>query len=370
MLVSPLMGPIMGLGMGMAVYDLPLVRKALANYLFAIGAGLSASTLFFLVSPIDAAQSELLARTSPNIYDVLIALFGGLAGTVATFSTKKGNVLPGVAIATALMPPLCTAGYGLANLKAEFFFGAFYLFVINTVFIALATMVTARVMRFPFMHLPEKKAEQRAHRIVFLIVLVTILPSVYFGYDIVHQTRFHERANAFIDKEAVFPNDYLLKRVVNAKERRITLVYGGQFIDQPAIDALKLKLKDYELQDDSLEIRQGFAYLTNKSNIDEEKLKLLESQQQQILIARQQLDSIRRDSVLSQKVLQELATLVQGFQSGVVQPQEVIPGAESLRVARVYLQTQRPLREAERSRLRQWLRVRLGRDSVILNTLQ
>jgi uncharacterized hydrophobic protein (TIGR00271 family) len=132
MLVSPIMGPIMGLGLGMAINDLTLLRKSLFNYFFAAAVGLATSTLYFSLSPISFAHSEILARTSPNIYDVLIAFFGGLAGVLATSSKQKGNVIPGVAIATALMPPLCTAGYGLATMQFEFLFGALYLFLINT----------------------------------------------------------------------------------------------------------------------------------------------------------------------------------------------------------------------------------------------
>ena len=121
MLVSPIMGPIIGMGFGLATTDLTLVKKALYNYLFAGMVGLVASTLYFSLTPIDVAQTEMLVRTSPNIYDVLIAFFGGLAGIIAIASKMKGNVIPGVAIATALMPPLCTAGYGLATLQMEFF---------------------------------------------------------------------------------------------------------------------------------------------------------------------------------------------------------------------------------------------------------
>ena len=153
MLISPLMGPIMGLGLGMGINDVALLKKALYNFLVAAGVALATSTLFFTLSPINEAHSEILARTSPNIYDVLIALFGGLAGMLATSSKNKGNVIPGVAIATALMPPLCTAGYGLATFQFQFFFGAFYLFIINTVFIALATFFVVKFLRFPLKEL-------------------------------------------------------------------------------------------------------------------------------------------------------------------------------------------------------------------------
>ncbi|MDD3724690.1 MAG: DUF389 domain-containing protein, partial [Bacteroidales bacterium] len=149
MLISPLMGPINGVGYSIATYNFPLLRESLRNFGYAIGISLITSTLYFILTPISTAQSELLARTSPTIYDVLIALFGGFAGIVAISSRNKGNVIPGVAIATALMPPLCTAGYGLATMQFKFFYGAFYLFTINSVFIAIASMLISQILKFP-----------------------------------------------------------------------------------------------------------------------------------------------------------------------------------------------------------------------------
>jgi len=214
MLISPLMGPIMGIGLAVGMSDIRLLRKAMYNFTIATLVALSTSTLFFLISPLNDAYSELLARTTPTIYDVLIALFGGFAGIVATFSKQKGNVIPGVAIATALMPPLCTAGYGLATLQFNFFFGAFYLFIINAVFIALATFIIARLLHFPLTHLQNARADKIAQRIVWLIVIVTLLPSLYFGYDVVQRERFTKNANQFITNEAHFKDDYLLKEEI------------------------------------------------------------------------------------------------------------------------------------------------------------
>ncbi len=149
MLISPLMGPINGMGYSIATYDFLLFRKAIKNFTFAVIASLIASTAYFAISPISTVHSELLARTSPTIYDVLIALFGGLAGIVAISSKQKGTVIQGVAIATALMPPLCTAGYGLATGQFYYFFGAFYLFTINTVFIAISSVLISQILKFP-----------------------------------------------------------------------------------------------------------------------------------------------------------------------------------------------------------------------------
>ena len=149
MLISPLMGPIMGFGLGLGISDFGLIKRAFRNFVTAILFSVITSTVFFLISPISEAQSELLARTQPTVYDVLIAFFGGLAGIVASSTKSKGNVIPGVAIATALMPPLCTAGFGLATGNLYYFFGAFYLFFINTVFISLSTYLVVRILKYP-----------------------------------------------------------------------------------------------------------------------------------------------------------------------------------------------------------------------------
>lgn len=286
MLVSPLMGPIMGLGLGMATNDLSMLRKAVVNYSFALVVGLATSTVYFFLSPLSDASTEILARTSPNVYDVLIALFGGFAGILAICSKKRANVVPGVAIATALMPPLCAAGYGLANGIARYFLGALYLFVINTVFIALATLVTARFLKFPYKQLPERRDEVVANRVVWLVVLLTLIPSVYFAYDIVKQNQFRRRADHFISKEAVFPNDYLLKKAVDGKAGTITLTFGGDDIASKDIEALKTKLSEYGLDGATLEIKQGFAVFKedpSSSTNDQEA--------EQLSAALQQMDS-------------------------------------------------------------------------------
>ncbi len=263
MLISPLMGPIMGIGLSLGINDTVLLRKSISNFAVATVVALSTSTVFFLISPLGDAHSEILARTSPTIYDVLIALAGGFAGIIATSSRQKGNVIPGVAIATALMPPLCTAGYGLATLQFNYFFGSFYLFVINTVFIALATLLIVRLLRFPHKHLRDSKTEVLASRITWLVVIVTLVPSIYFGYDMVRQDRFEKKVARFITEEAHFTNDYLLNKKVNAKANTILLVFGGKEILPEEIEQLKSRLKYYGLEQATLEVKQGFAYLAD-----------------------------------------------------------------------------------------------------------
>ncbi len=365
MLVSPLMGPIMGMGFSMAINDLPLLKKSFSSYLFATGVSLATSTLFFLISPINDAHSEILARTSPNIYDVLIAVFGGLAGMLATSSKMKGNVLPGVAIATALMPPLCTAGYGLATLSPVYFFGAFYLFVINTVFIALSTLVTVRLLKYPSKELP-KKDEKRAHNIIYLIVCITILPSIYFGYDVIRQNRFTKKANKFIDNEAVFTNDYLLRRNIEAKSQHILLVFGGAPIEEKQIQILRSKLYNYSLQNATLEVKQGFAYVQeNMTNEKENPLQnVLAQKEKEIIILKNHVDSMVSQQELSSQVFKELRTQYASFTSLVLQQGTVNTDSASQHVWIAIIESKKTTQPDEKKKIEQWLKVRLKIDQL------
>lgn len=259
MLISPLMGPINGIGYSIATYNFPLFRTALKNFGFAVAAGLTASTGYFALSPVSTAHSELLARTSPTIYDVLIALFGGLAGIVAISSKQKGNVIPGVAIATALMPPLCTAGYGLATAQFQFFFGAFYLFTINTVFIAIAAMVVSQLLKFPIITLAGEAHKKKVNQWISVVIVITILPSIYFGYGLVQKERFNDNVARFTRNVSVFEGSYLLRYESNPSTREIMMVYGGNTLTEDHKLLLEEKARDFSLDKVTLNIRQGFS---------------------------------------------------------------------------------------------------------------
>ena len=149
MLISPLMGPIFGLGLGLGVCDIQLIKSSGKNLLVMVSISLAVAFLYFVITPLSLSNpTELLARTSPTFYDVMIALFGGFAGILEQCRKDKGTVFSGVAIATALMPPLCTAGYGLACGELSYFLGALYLFVINCTFIMLATYAGVKYFKF------------------------------------------------------------------------------------------------------------------------------------------------------------------------------------------------------------------------------
>ena len=368
MLISPLMGPIMGLGLGMGINDVALLKKALYNFLVATGVALATSTLFFTLSPINEAHSEILARTSPNIYDVLIALFGGLAGMLATSSKNKGNVIPGVAIATALMPPLCTAGYGLATFQFQFFFGAFYLFIINTVFIALATFFVVKFLRFPLKDLHNPKSQKLAERIVGFIVIITLLPSIYFGYDMIQQNNFTQHANKYIDKETTLPNDYLLSKRIDAKQRKITLVYGGREISETEIKKLESKLKNYYLSNATLEVKQGFAYLNeNDDDVIVSKANQIAAQKDLMIKQLQvQIDSLNTNQQLSEQVYKELKAQNNGIISAIVQPTFIYTDSSTQKAFLVAIETRSKISTKERLQLENWLKVRLKQNNLKL----
>lgn len=363
MLISPLMGPIMGLGLGMAVNDLPLLKKALYNYFFAAGVSLTTSTIYFIISPVNNAHSELLARTAPNIYDVLIALFGGLAGILATSSKQKGNVIPGVAIATALMPPLCTAGYGLATMQLSFFIGAFYLFIINTVFIALATFITVRLLKFPLKHTLDPKEETKAKRIVGLIVLITLIPSIYFGYDIVQKDKYLKNVNRFIETEAVFPNDYLLKTVIDPDARSIVLIYGGEKITEQEIAMLKTKLAGYNLENTNLEIRQGFSYLSEDDEQISQLTKVLTEKDAKLHTIKVEKDSIESHKLFIAQIIKEAQALYPEITDISVAPIYIFEKKLTERKEQlVYIKFTKTPHKKAKEQIENWLKIKFNKN--------
>ena len=376
MLISPLMGPIIGMGFGIATTNLELLKKASYNYLFAALVGITTSTIYFSLTPINVAQTEMLARTSPNIYDVLIAFFGGLAGIVAIASKMKGNVIPGVAIATALMPPLCTAGYGLATLQFEFFFGAFYLFFINTVFISLATLLTARILKFPQKEIVNTKIAKRTNRIILIVTILTILPSIYFGYTMVQQDRYNQKAAEFIKSEIAthpIPNVYLLKEEVDAANQKITLTYGGELIPKEEQEAMKRKLSIFKLENTTLEIKQGFANLKDQEEINPlaaellAKEKIITSISDELKIKDANLDSVQMIRDIGGQVYKELKAQYSTVSSLTMQPGIKHTDSMGTNAWLVQICHDSILAKEDRTRIRSWLKARVNGEEVFVN---
>lgn len=257
MLVSPLMGPIMGVGYGVAIYDFALIRRSLWNLSTAALISLATSTLYFVVSPLAEAQSELLARTTPTIWDVLIALFGGLAGIVGATRREKSNVIPGVAIATALMPPLCTAGYGLAQGNATFFAGAFYLFMVNSVFITFSTVVIISFLKLPHRQFVDQATEKRVQRSLYAVVLIAALPSFYLAQRLVDREVFSARAREFVSRELKFETSRATDLEISPADRRIEVTLFGDPLSPEVRASLERRLPDAGLAGASLVIHQS-----------------------------------------------------------------------------------------------------------------
>lgn len=257
MLISPLMGPIMGLGFGVGTYDLKLVRSGLLNLAIASLIALVASTIYFSVTPLRAAHSELLARTTPTIWDVLVALFGGLAGIVAATRKRHSNVVPGVAIATALMPPLCTAGYGLATGVWGYFLGAFYLFTINCVFIAASAALVTRAFRLHAHVFVDPALGRRVHSAMWVVVTVTMLPSLYLAWRLVGEEVYRTRAGGFVDHELRFAGTRVSDVAIDPKSRRIEVSLIGKPVDNARLDEVRARLGADGLEGTELRVFQA-----------------------------------------------------------------------------------------------------------------
>lgn len=367
MLISPLMGPINGMGYSIATYDFELFRISIKNFSFAIIVSLVASVAYFTLTPVSTAHSELLARTSPTIYDVLIASFGGLAGIVAISSKQKGNVIPGVAIATALMPPLCTAGYGLATAQFKFFFGAFYLFTINTIFIALASVWVSQILKFPIRTVVDETQKRKINRIITLVIIAVLLPSLFFGYKLVREEKFLQNSQRYISNITVYEGNYLLKNNIDASSNTITLVYGGSTLSDNQKKEIISKAKDFDIDDAKIFIQQGLAFKNFENNVETFKLKERIFNLENLLSKKNTtIDSIKNKHKLGSELLNEIKPIFPHIKkclysesfdfNGPKQDSNVIPV--------VILSSAKKIKYSDKIKINNWLKSRLKNDNV------
>ncbi len=258
MLISPLMGPIVGAGFALGIYDFDLLKKSLRNLAIATFVSLTVSTLYFFLSPFKDIQSELLARTTPNIYDILIAFFGGLVGAIAITRVEKGNPIPGVAIATALMPPLCTAGYGLATMNWAYFLGAFYLYLINCVFIGIATFAIIKFLKYPAKQMINPTQQRRVRQSITWLTIIMLVPSSYLAYNLYTEQEFRKQTEKFLTEEFTDKGDVIVykKTSVNSKPRRVELAFLSRRFEPDEIKLLNSKLEKRVDERVNLIIRQ------------------------------------------------------------------------------------------------------------------
>ena len=381
MLISPLMGPIIGMGLAVGRADLELLKRSLTNYGVSTVISVLTAALYFQLTPLTEAQSELLARTSPTLYDVLIALFGGAAGILALSTGGKGNVIPGVAIATALMPPLCTAGYGLAMGEWSFFFGACYLFFINTVFIALATYLGVRLLQFKPKQFVDKARLAVVNRYITVIVVVTMLPAVYMTTQIIHQSVLANQVKQFVKQELNQPGTRILSEQADRETKTLDVVALGATLPNEMIEAARQRLADYQLADYQLNVIQGAqsdSLLLARNNAGTQQ-SLSGLDQQQLALQTERVAQLERETA-DYRRLDALAREIAG------EVKAVCPKVESIGLSKItetpvdsgavhsyvlaVANSRTPLPTADRDRLAQWLKVRTQADSLRLVTAE
>lgn len=379
MLISPLMGPVMGIGLSVGLNDFELMKRSLKSLLITTMFSVVTATIFFLFNPIAEAQSELLARTSPTIYDVFIALFGGLAGVVALSTKEKGNVIPGVAIATALMPPLCTAGYGLASGNLIYFLGAFYLYFINTVFISLATFIGVRVMRFQRKEFVDKKREKSVRKYIILIVILTMCPAIYLTVDIIRSTFYESAANKFITEQLNFENTQVIDRKISYEHKELRVILLGPEVSEELIGIARDKLKDYKLENTKLVVLQGM----NNEAVDISSIRAmvmedfyknseqrLQEQQKKIGELEKSLEQYKSYNELGRTLVPELKVLYPSISSLSI-AHSLETRVDSMKTDTVTLAVMKFIKQpsvADKTKINEWLKARIGTEKLRLIT--
>jgi len=380
MLISPLMGPIIGMGLAVGIADLNLFRKAINNYLITSIFSVVTATIYFTISPITEAQSELLARTSPTLYDVLIALCGGAAGILAIATKGKNNVIPGVAIATALMPPLCTAGYGLAMGNTSYFFGAFYLYFINTVFIAFTTCVGVRLMHFHRKKIVNQEKLKRVNYYIVSIVIITMIPAGYMTWCIIKQSVIENNVENFLRNEIKDNGTYILSHTFDTKNKTLDVVTIGNSISNSNIKKAQEALSDYQLADYRLRIIQG-ANTDSLMAMQQKKRGLvaagegtssdLKEQVYQNDALQKQLAAYTRYPELAKEMKQELKAICPEAKSITLShtSETFVDTALTSKYVLAVVKTSKTLPANDKQQLYKWLKVRVKTDSLELIVL-
>ena len=379
MLISPLMGPIIGMGLAMGINDLDLLRRAAKNFGVATLISVLTAMVYFLITPLGEAQSELLARTSPTIYDVLIATFGGAAGILALCTKGKGNVIPGVAIATALMPPLCTAGFGLATGHFFYFLGAFYLFFINTVFISLSTYLGVRLMRFHRKEFQTASAARKSRRAVMAIAILTIIPSLLMTVGIVRRSISDNNVNRFIKTELSQSGTQVISSDLDRDNQILNIVAVGREINDSTIRVAQKNLVHYSLADIKLNIIQGeksdsamrlgkkLSQITTSR--EEEKQKMVEMSAK-LSETSNRLEQYTRLEQLTPDVMAEMRNLFPQVNalslSKVAQSRRDTTATMHFVAAIISLDPKARLTPADRQRIHDWLQTRVKADSLVV----
>ena len=377
MLISPLMGPIIGMGLALGIADLDLFKQSIKNYLVSTFISVITATIYFTLSPITDAQSELLARTSPTLYDVLIALFGGAAGFLATSTKGRNNVVPGVAIATALMPPLCTAGYGLAVQNSSYFFGAFYLYFINTVFIAFTTCLGVRFLRFHRKQFINREKMRRVNLYIVSIIIITIIPASYMTWNIIKQSVFENNIDNFVTKELNYSGTNILSHQYDLKTKTLHVVAVGNPISTDSIAKAQKTMANYQLDGYALKVIQGsnsdsLLLLQHKNKgqlmVGEKNTAEWQELAYRNDVLQKQLNSYTHYPVLANDMREELKVVCPSAKSIILSKasESFVDSASIKHHIVAIVKTNKTLAKDNRKQLYDWLKVKVKSDSLEL----
>lgn len=377
MLISPLMGPIIGMGLALGIADLDLFKQSIKNYLISTFISVVTATIYFTLSPITDAQSELLARTSPTLYDVLIALFGGAAGFLAMSTKGKNNVIPGVAIATALMPPLCTAGYGLAVQNTSYFLGAFYLYFINTVFIAFTTCLGVRFLHFHRKQFINLEKMRRVNYYIVSIIIITIIPASYMTWNIIKQSVFKNNIENFITKELNYSGTNILSHQYDLKTKTLHVVAVGNPISTDSIAKAQKAMTNYQLDGYALKVIQGsnsdsllLLQHKNKGQLMVGEKNTVEWQELAYRndVLQKQLNSYTHYPVLANDMREELKVVCPSAKSIILSKasESFVDSASIKNHIVAIVKTNKTLAKDNRKQLYDWLKVKVKSDSLEL----
>ncbi|MBP5476772.1 MAG: DUF389 domain-containing protein [Paludibacteraceae bacterium] len=379
MLISPLMSPIIGFGLALGTNDPDLLKHSLKHLAIMVGISVLSATLYFLVSPLDMVHpTELLARTNPTIYDVLIALFGGLAGILEISRKEKGTVMSGVAIATALMPPLCTAGYGLATLNPTFLFGALYLFFINFTFIALAAYLGTKYLGYKMVVSKDVLKQTRRKWMFAFLLIAIIVPSVISAISVVRENNFTRSVNAFIMENKNFARSYIYDyRIVNDSIATVDVYIAGEEPDSAAYNSLYLSAAQYGLQPEQLHFHLDAAYQAHtQAALDENELvrDIFRTHEEQLLDRDNEITRLRNmvDSLTihTQKEQMPVADIEAEIRAQYPQITDIVlaQSAEDKQqfVAILTTAKRKDLKADDLQRLQAWLQVRTGASEAIV----
>ena len=374
MLISPLMGPIFGLGLGLGVSDIELMKSSGKNLLVMVSISLAVAFLYFIITPLSLSNpTELLARTSPTFYDVLIALFGGFAGILEQCRKDKGTVFSGVAIATALMPPLCTAGYGLACGEFSYFIGALYLFVINCTFIMLATYVGVKYFRFRPTEYQDETIGKRTKRLTTALIIVFIIPSIWSAVLLIQQNNFDVNATSFAEHRSSYGKSILYDYKIDHKDNTtLTLFFTGETLSERDKDELYMVAAEYDIKKEQIQIRD--YSLEEKSDMNafkdiyEKKESIISAKEQEIVLLKSELDKIKNNELAYDKISEEIFRIKSSVSdvtitTGHTFSRDSTAGKEIIYVS---VSSADSIAVRELDELREWLKVRLDTDTIEL----